>query len=289
MRSILGITALALAIGGCAATSDTTSTTGTTGESSEALSVRASLVGAYQFGIAKGNYEEYDHLTLDQSGSYTADKPNPTHGAALPESGFWFAAAGSLFLGPSHSGIKRYDVVTTVTGMSLTRFGKTELFDRAPVSCEADADCASGQECRFVAVCPTPPSGVHCQAGRLECVSVAHEGESCGFRTQTTPCARDLDCRHEGGTPLDALTCLPHLAQYGEACGGFVAHPTQCDAGLACSHVDADGTFINPDLPGVCLAGEGAACGGNMVGAHACASPLHCASSNPDVGGTCAQ
>jgi hypothetical protein len=295
MRSILTVSILgvALALGGCAADANDSSATNETGEANEALSALGTqLVGAYQFGVAKGNYEEYDHLTLDKAGSYTADKPNPTHGAALPESGTWTTSGGRLVLHPEHAFLKHYDVSVAAdgSGMKLTRFGNTEKFDRvAPVACADDGDCTAGQECHFVSICPSAPGTVHCMAGRNLCVTVAHANESCGFRTQSVDCARGLDCVHAAGTPLDALTCLPHVAQYGESCGGFIRNAPQCDAGLVCSHIGSDGHLINPDLPGVCRAGEGSTCGGNIQGAHECASPLHCAFTNPDIGGVCAQ
>lgn len=257
MRSTLvsAILGVALALGGCAVSTSEDATSAT----SEALATRPSsqIAGAYQFGVLKGNYEEYDHLTLDASGSYTADKPSPTHGAPIPESGAWTTTHGgnTLVLSPSHASNKRYDVTYTAdnSGISLTRAGKTEKFDRAvvsPVACSTNADCASNEECRFVSVCPNAPNGITCHAGRLECVAVSH---------------------------------------YNESCGGFTAHPMPCATGLACSHIAANGSLINPDLPGVCLADVGSTCGGNMVGAHACASPYHCVTSNPDVAGTCAE
>jgi hypothetical protein len=78
------------------------------------------------------------------------------------------------------------------------------------------------------------------------------------------------------------------LAQYGERCGGFVNNPIACDRGLACSHIDANGNFINPDLPGVCLQGAGQPCGGFIATPRVCAAPLHCQLQvNADLGGTC--
>jgi hypothetical protein len=74
---------------------------------------------------------------------------------------------------------------------------------------------------------------------------------------------------------------------YGYACGGFMANAPVCLPGLTCSHVDAHGNPINPDLPGVCLEAVGMTCGGNMTTAHACAGGLRCVSSNPDVAGKC--
>jgi len=285
---ILGI---ALALGACAGHKAEVVAGNEQGDGPGARQLREQLVGVYQFAVAKGNYEEYDRLTLDASGVYTADKPNPTHGAAIPESGGWRTAASNLILFPTDAAPKRYEVTLAAggTGMKLSRGGKTEQFDRVvdPARCGADSDCPSGQECRFVPLCPSRPGMLHCLAGRNQCVSVAREGERCGFRTQTVQCARGLDCRHAPGTPLDALTCLPHVAQYGESCDGFVLHPTQCDVGLVCSHIDSEGHLINPDLPGVCFAGEGAPCGGSTRGAHQCASPLRCVSRNPDIAGVC--
>lgn len=253
VSSLVGVVGVSLFLGGCAV-----STTEDASQSNEAVSATATrIVGAYQFGIAKGNYEEYDHLTLDISGSYTADKPSPTHGAPIPESGVWTTTHGgnTLVLSPSHASNKRYDVTYTTdnSGISLTRSSKTEIFTRvatSPVSCTTNADCASNEECRFVSVCPNAPNGITCHAGRLECVTVAH---------------------------------------YNESCGGFTAHPIQCATGLTCTHVAANGSLINPDLPGVCLADVGSTCGGNMLGAHACASPYRCVTSNPDVAGVCAE
>ena len=81
---------------------------------------------------------------------------------------------------------------------------------------------------------------------------------------------------------------IHHLAQYRESCGGFINNPIVCDTGLACSHVDADGSFIHPDLPGVCLLSVGQHCGGFVSVPTACAAPLHCqADVNGDLGGIC--
>jgi len=293
MRSILTVSifGIALALGGCAAHTTEPAGAEETDEALSALDER--LVGAYRIALEKGNFEEYDTLTLDASGRYTAEKPSPTKGPDISEIGSWRASGGRLLLIPSRASAKRYDVALVDGGseMTLTRAGRTELLDRVLTStCSSDRDCPRGEECHAVPVCPDEDGGgVRCQALIDECVDVAQEGESCGFRTQSIDCARGLDCRHAPGTPLDALTCLRPLAQYGEPCGGFVARPVECGDGLACSHVGADGRLINPDLPGVCLAGEGSSCGGTFAGAHACASPLRCESSNPDIGGVCVE
>jgi hypothetical protein len=81
---------------------------------------------------------------------------------------------------------------------------------------------------------------------------------------------------------------LRRFAQYREPCSGFIDHPMACDTGLACSHVDADGSFIHPDLPGVCLLSVGQHCGGFASVPTVCAAPLHCdLDRNGDVGGIC--
>jgi hypothetical protein len=84
-------------------------------------------------------------------------------------------------------------------------------------------------------------------------------------------------------------TCA--YASYGESCGGFSTRAVECGAGLACSHVDANGNRINPDFPGVCLEGKGQACGGNTTHAKVCADGLTCTSQSSlpvgDVGGLC--
>jgi hypothetical protein len=282
------IVGAALVFGGCAAN---TAESSTTEETSEALTTLGKqLVGDYSFANAKGNFEEFDRLSIQADGSYAGDKPNPTKGAPITESGNWFTAYGQLVLHPAHAGARRYDVsvASDGSGMKLTQFGTThtERFDKI-LNCTSDADCVTGDECRFVPNCPN--TGIHCLSGHNACVKVAAFGESCGFRTQTTPCARDLDCRHVSG-PLDALTCAEHIAQYDEACGGFFAHAAICADGLQCAHMDSDGTLLgNPDLPGRCRAAEGSVCGGNMTTAHQCAYPLHCQTTNPDVAGTCAQ
>jgi len=285
--SMLGI---ALALGACAVHTAETAGAEEAGETESALDGR--LVGAYRIAVVKGNFEEYDTLTLDVSGRYTAEKPSPTKGPDISEIGSWRAAGGRLDLNPSQADAKRYDMALVAGGseMKLTRLGETEVFDRVVTSaCSTDGDCPRGQECHSVPVCPETDGGIRCGALINECVNVAQEGESCGFRTQTIDCARGLDCRHAPGTPLDALTCLPPVAEYGEPCGGFVLHPAECGDGLACSHVGADGRLINPDLPGVCLAGEGSSCGGTVAGARACASPLRCQSPHPDTGGICVE
>jgi hypothetical protein len=85
-----------------------------------------------------------------------------------------------------------------------------------------------------------------------------------------------------------STTLCKCAAGYDDSCGGFVAHPVECDTGLDCSHVDANGHRINPDLPGVCLEGPGQHCGGFVANPHACASPLKChLNRNPDTGGNC--
>jgi hypothetical protein len=81
---------------------------------------------------------------------------------------------------------------------------------------------------------------------------------------------------------------------YDSRCGGFTANPKACAGGLVCSHIDADGTFINPDLPGVCLEGYSSRCGGFMRDPKVCAGGLRCSHIdangnfiNPDVPGVC--
>jgi hypothetical protein len=112
-------------------------------------------------------------------------------------------------------------------------------------------------------------------------------GQHCGGNIQNAPvCGPGLKC--VGGPLIGDVGGTCAFAQYGESCGGFVVNPVACDHGLVCSHVDAQGNLINPDLPGVCLEGRGQHCGGFIVPSRVCAPPLHCRlQSIPDVGGTC--
>ncbi len=113
-------------------------------------------------------------------------------------------------------------------------------------------------------------------------------GNHCGGNIKNAPtCDPGLECVLNPSRPDVGGTC--DYAQYGQSCGGFIASAVECGAGLQCSHVTADGTRINPDLPGVCLEGPGQACGGNMTTAKACAGGLTCTGRQPvgDVGGTC--
>ena len=71
-----------------------------------------------------------------------------------------------------------------------------------------------------------------------------------------------LSLRHIGGSTWQKLKPAPNVAGEGESCGGFVAHPRQCAAGLNCifSHV--------PDVPGTCVDPLKTACaaaGGSCV------------------------
>ena len=108
-------------------------------------------------------------------------------------------------------------------------------------------------------------------------------------------CAAQVDAPRETGTSQEELSKTSHE---GGACGGFTQHPKQCAAGLVCSHVNADGTLINPDLPGVChahpYAGYGGACGGFTMNSAVCATGLACSRVdengnliNPDLPGVC--
>src|SRR5439155_17744847 len=96
-----------------------------------------------------------------------------------------------------------------------------------------------------------------------------------------------LECVLNVSRPDTGGSC--DYASYGQSCGGNTATALVCGAGLACSHIDASGNFINPDFPGVCLASAGQPCGGNTATAHACAGGLTCKGGTlvGDVGGTC--
>jgi hypothetical protein len=261
-------------------------------ETSEELSTLAqSLVGSYTYANIRGNYEEYDSFVLEADGTYAATKPSK--GEPIQENGTYRTSSGDLVLHPAHAATKRYalSVAADKSSIKLTRAGRTEKLDRnvPPATCASNDDCASGEECRFVSICPPPrPGGVSCMAGINKCVPVVQLGESCGFRNPSKTCATGLDCRHVSG-PLDALTCAVHIAGYDESCGGFIRTAAICDEGLVCTHVGSDGQRLgNPDLPGVCRAAEGAACGGFIANAHECAYPMHCQlGANPDAGGTC--
>jgi hypothetical protein len=114
-------------------------------------------------------------------------------------------------------------------------------------------------------------------------------GQHCGgFTTNPNTCDRGLKCVLGRIADLGG-TC--QYAEYNESCGGFIANPVQCDskAGLQCSHVDAKGNRINPDVAGVCLEARDQACGGNMTTAKACAEGLTCQGGTlvGDVGGKC--
>jgi hypothetical protein len=98
----------------------------------------------------------------------------------------------------------------------------------------------------------------------------------------------------DGTTTAGETFGVAVISGYGESCGGFVGHPAQCAPGLACSHIDANGNFINPDLPGVCLEGYDSRCGGFRRDAKVCAGGLECSHIdangnfiNPDVPGVC--
>lgn len=106
-------------------------------------------------------------------------------------------------------------------------------------------------------------------------------------------CVADSQSTGNASTADEALG-VAVISAYGESCGGFVGHPAQCAPGLACSHIDANGNFINPDLPGVCLEGYSSRCGGFIRGAKVCAGGLLCSHVdangnfiNPDLPGVC--
>ena len=290
--SILGL-ALSLGITACAGSSGEALDTSDTPTAAEAALSASSLAGSYTRSIAKGNGEEFETIDFAAGGSYTATRPSPTKGAPIAEAGSFRVSRGVLSLQPSRAAVKRYTLSSSAASLTLTRAGttQTERFDKvvAPAVCASNGDCATGEECRFVSLCPpAPPGGVTCMAGTNKCVKVAQLGDSCGFRTQSTACATGLDCRHVGG-PLDALTCAVHVAGYDEACGGFIRTAAICADGLECTHTDSDGTlFGNADGPGRCREGEGSACGGLIQGAHDCAYPLHCQLGTiADKGGVC--
>src|SRR5262245_45414108 len=96
MRSMMTVSifGIALTISGCAAHATETAGPEETGETGSALDAR--LVGAYRFAVEKGNFEEYDTLTLAASGRYTAEKPSPTKGPDISEIGSWRSAGGRL-------------------------------------------------------------------------------------------------------------------------------------------------------------------------------------------------
>jgi hypothetical protein len=73
--------------------------------------------------------------------------------------------------------------------------------------------------------------------------------------------------------------CVQQLAQEGEECGGFVAHPRKCAAGLTCIASNE-----NPDFPGTCARQF---CGG--IAGLACPDGYTCQLEGnfPDAGGTC--
>ncbi len=298
MRSIFAATvlglALSLGVSACAVDAGSSSSTDAVASTAETLSALGNkVVGQYTRTIAKGNWEEFETLSLSADGTYAATKPSPTKGDPIPEAGSFRTASGDLILSPSRASSKRYTLSITSSGITITRAGTThaEQLDKvvAPVTCATSGDCASGQECRFVSICPpAPPGGVTCYAGKNECVTVAQLGDSCGFRTPTTPCASGLDCRHVSG-PLDALTCAVHIAAYDEPCGGFFATAAICGDGLECTHTDSDGKlFGNPDSPGRCRVAEGSACGGLTADPHACVYPLHSQLGTvADKGGVC--
>jgi hypothetical protein len=293
MRSILvsSILCAAFAFTGCAA--DGTNSPEPSVEA-ESLAYVALVAGNYDRQAVKGSAEFYETLTLKTDGTYTGTLPSKD--APIDEYGTFNAsgssgAVTSVTLHPHGGAAAKYiaSVASDRSGIKLGLGGKTEYFQTSPSYCGSDADCVAGQECLFVSNCPPATAGsVTCHSGRQICVNVAEAGESCGFRTQSITCARGLDCVHVGG-PLDALTCAPHTAQYGESCGGFVANAAQCADGLACSHVAADGSSILPDLPGVCLEDIGSPCEGFVATQHVCANGATCQldPGTPDAPGVC--
>jgi hypothetical protein len=88
-------------------------------------------------------------------------------------------------------------------------------------------------------------------------------------------CVADAQSTDHASTADEALR-FTVLSAYGEPCGGFSPNARTCAAGLACSHIDANGNFINPDIPGVCLEGYASRCGGFVPDPKVCAGGLEC-------------
>lgn len=169
---------------------------------------------------------------LESNGTFTVQ---PGHGVQLFPAVSVPALAESFGLQKNCEGLLRL----ATTESSVDVYLMKDVND-----CSDDSHCGSGQECQSISLCPPPAPGmVSCLGMRNACVAVAQAGQSCGFRTQTIPCARDLECKHVSG-PLDALSCAPQ-GSAGQFCGGIGG--IQCPAD---SHCVLGGSF--PDAGGSC-------------------------------------
>jgi hypothetical protein len=137
-----------------------------------------------------------------------------------------------------------YDLHTTTFSVELQAKAATDFF-----SCNTDDDCVKVPQhvccpdCTFAAVNKDQQDAYSSQP--LTCPQIA------------CPRACRLDQRVAQCNPGTKQCEMVEIADI--ACGGFVANAHQCPAGYECSHTSP--TFINPDLPGKCVA-QPQHCGG---------------------------
>jgi hypothetical protein len=248
MHSIIArsfFVASALSLVGCAANTDkpVDDGNGSVSDSTDALSsLSKSLVGSYEYDHAASTVQFYTTLVLGADLSYSADtKPYCPPGMMCPlyikhEEGTWKATSshgGTLHLTTSFGDKKTFAIGVAATELKLSDgTGIEHMTKLAKVGEHCGGNLATARTCE---------SGLVCFGGPLvgdvggTCMKPVGEGGSCGFRTQNSPCADGLECRHVSG-PRDALTCEKpaptcptgqhQCAAYTDASG--TCHPAYC-------------------------------------------------------------
>lgn len=242
------------AFAGCAVQSQPEDAEGTEESQAELTKLAAKYVGTWnQDSTATDTVRFYSQLKLGADASYSAlvapvcakGKPCPMY--LVTETGTWkVTSSGTLTLKSDLGKKSVYGSSLSGDGFGMKLFAASghELLVR---------DARVGETCGGFVRNPK-----HCEEGLVcfglgmiadkpgTCMKPVAEGGSCGFRTQSKPCADGLECRWNGG-PLDALKCSAPATAEGKFCGGIAG--IACPDGYGCT---LDGTY--PDAGGKCHA-----------------------------------
>ena len=237
--------AAALAVG-CAANVDKNDGNESVAGASDDLSkLGKSLVGTFDYDHATSTADFYANISFASDGTYHGTiKPYCAPGKICPlymidEKGTWKvtnAHGGTLTLTSDLGAKKVYAVDVVTDGITLADGTGKEHLTREPATAHLGEHCGGN-----MATAKKCDAGLVCFGGPLvgdvggTCMKPVAEGGSCGFRTQSAPCAEGLSCEHVSG-PLDSLTCVApaptcpsgqHLcAAYSDKSG--TCHPAYC-------------------------------------------------------------
>ncbi|MBX3192198.1 MAG: hypothetical protein KF819_34735 [Labilithrix sp.] len=217
------------------------------GVSQDELGARArQFVGKFNWeGASSGAFVDFEQLSLDASGGYTAKVDaglvNPAvrcirFPCTLPESGAWsvFTSGGKTKIRVNPAGRKpsRSYWATIANGtLSLTRFGQTtKLFKQSTITC-ANVRCAAGTHCEMrginggsIPVCiadapPPPPPPATCAAVLCMVGTVCVEKPTGAECVPQPPCVKTGCSGHVCSDRSVITTCefRPEYACYQQA------------------------------------------------------------------------